>query len=72
MKKNTRKHVKWAPDKECRKPGKGVLTKLRGEAIFYHVRVAARFFSGVPHPHLLGVCRPNFFCERLDVTSGLP
>lgn len=23
------------------------------------VRVAARFFSGVPHPHLLGVCRPN-------------
>jgi hypothetical protein len=25
------------------------------------VRVAARFFSGVPHPHLLGVCCPNFF-----------
>jgi hypothetical protein len=25
------------------------------------VRVAARFFSGVPHPHLLGVCCPNFY-----------
>ncbi len=23
------------------------------------VRVAVRFFSGVPHPHLLGVCCPN-------------
>src|SRR6185503_4350057 len=25
------------------------------------VRVAVRFFSGVPHPHLLGVCCPNIF-----------
>jgi hypothetical protein len=25
------------------------------------VRVAVRFFSGVPHPHLLGVCCPNPF-----------
>jgi hypothetical protein len=25
-----------------------------------NIRVAARFFSGVPHPHLLGVCCPNF------------
>jgi hypothetical protein len=24
------------------------------------IRVAARFFSGVPHPHLLGVCCPDF------------
>ena len=23
------------------------------------IRVAVRFFSGVPHPHLLGVCCPN-------------
>jgi hypothetical protein len=26
------------------------------------VRVAVRFFSGVPHPHLLGVCCPTLFC----------
>jgi hypothetical protein len=26
--------------------------------------VAARFFSRVPHPHLLGVCRPNRFFKR--------
>jgi hypothetical protein len=25
------------------------------------IRVAARFFSGVPHPHLLGVCCPDIF-----------
>ncbi len=25
------------------------------------VRVAVRFFRGVPHPHLLGVCYPNLF-----------
>ena len=25
------------------------------------IRVAVRFFSGVPHPHLLGVCCPNIF-----------
>ena len=25
------------------------------------VRVAERFFSGVPHPHLLGVRRPDWF-----------
>ena len=25
------------------------------------IRVAERFFSGVPHPHLLGVCCPNIF-----------
>ncbi len=25
------------------------------------IRVTARFFSGVPHPHLLGVCCPNRF-----------
>ena len=25
------------------------------------IRVAVRFFSGVPHPHLLGVCCPNQF-----------
>jgi hypothetical protein len=31
------------------------------------VRVAARFFSGVPHPHLRGVCCPNFFFFWLDV-----
>jgi hypothetical protein len=24
------------------------------------IRAAARFFSGVPHPHLLGVCCPDF------------
>jgi hypothetical protein len=23
------------------------------------IRAAARFFSGIPHPHLLGVCCPN-------------
>ena len=25
------------------------------------IRVTARFFSGVLHPHLLGVCCPNLF-----------
>jgi len=29
------------------------------------IRVAARFFSGVPHPHLLGVCRPDFFTAKM-------
>ena len=28
------------------------------------VRVAARFFSGVPHPHLRGVCCPNHNCVQ--------
>ena len=28
------------------------------------VRAAARFFSGVPHPHLLGVCGPNASSPR--------
>jgi hypothetical protein len=27
------------------------------------IRVAARFFSGVPHPHLLGVCCPDFISK---------
>jgi len=25
------------------------------------VRVTVRFFRGIPHPHLLGVCRPDIF-----------
>jgi hypothetical protein len=29
------------------------------------VRVAVRFFSGVPHPHLLGVCCPNPLFEKI-------
>jgi hypothetical protein len=28
------------------------------------IRVAARFFSGVPHPHLLGVCCPDFLIVK--------
>ena len=35
------------------------LTKLRPLRYTDPVRVAVRFFSGVPHPHLLGVCCPN-------------
>ena len=32
------------------------------------IRVAVRFFSGVPHPHLLGVCCPNrlSFCKKMN------
>jgi hypothetical protein len=47
-----------------------LLTKESGIAIlrqiFDLIRVTARFFSGVLHPHLLGVCCPNlsfFFGE---------
>jgi hypothetical protein len=29
------------------------------------IRVAARFFSGIPHPHLLGVC-PRVFLKAPD------
>jgi len=36
------------------------LTKGPLVSYFYLVRVAVRFFSGVPHPHLLGVCCPDF------------
>ena len=34
------------------------------------IRVAVRFFSGVPHPHLLGVCCPNrFFLYTFSVDA---
>ena len=37
------------------------------------VRAAVRFFSGVPHPHLLGVCCPNIFPSfRLTLTGHFP
>ena len=35
------------------------LTVLGATMHTRRVRMAARFFSGVPHPHLLGVCHPN-------------
>jgi hypothetical protein len=40
-----------------------VLTKDWTVAILAQnlIRVTARFFSGVLHPHLLGVCCPNLF-----------
>jgi hypothetical protein len=31
------------------------------------VRVAARFFSGVPHPHLLGVRCPDWFPSDISL-----
>ncbi|HEY5234322.1 MAG TPA: hypothetical protein VIK35_12380 [Verrucomicrobiae bacterium] len=37
--------------------------KLRKRHIDF-IRVAARFFSGVPHPHLLGVCCPDFHTSK--------
>ena|SRR6185436_9620049 len=45
-----------------------VLTKDGTVAILAQnlIRVTARFFSGVLHPHLLGVCCPNLFCSRGD------
>jgi hypothetical protein len=37
------------------------------------VRAAVRFFSGVPHPHLLGVCCPNIFPSfRLTLAERFP
>jgi hypothetical protein len=43
-----------------------VLTKDGTVAILAQnlIRVTARFFSGVLHPHLLGVCCPNLFFLR--------
>src|ERR1043166_803307 len=43
-----------------------VLTKRKRVAILPQnlIRVTARFFSGVLHPHLLGVCCPNLFSAR--------
>ena len=38
-----------------------VLTKIEWFFNNVAIRVAVRFFSGVPHPHLLGVCCPNIF-----------
>ena len=36
------------------------------------IRAAARFFCGVPHTHLLGVCCPDhFFLNRLTVNRLL-
>ena len=38
-------------------------TKI-GEKYAHPIRAAARFFCGVPHTHLLGVCCPDhFFCR---------
>jgi hypothetical protein len=37
-----------------------LLTNRRKSVTLIFIRVAARFFSGVPHPHLLGVCCPDF------------
>jgi len=36
------------------------------------IRVAVRFFSGVPHPHLLGVCCPNISDFGLTLTREFP
>ena len=38
------------------------------------IRVAVRFFSGVPHPHLLGVCCPNhpFLLDPRAVEKNSP
>ena len=35
------------------------------------VRVAARFFSGVPHPHLLGVRRPDWFPSEMILNNSV-
>jgi hypothetical protein len=34
------------------------------------VRVTERFFSGVPHPHLLGVCHPGILETRPSNHAG--
>jgi hypothetical protein len=34
------------------------------------VRVTARFFSGVPHPHLLGVCHPDILFGAIGSVAG--
>jgi hypothetical protein len=37
--------------------------RVRVNEVRILIRVAVRFPSGIPHPHLLGVCCPNhFFC----------
>jgi hypothetical protein len=36
---------------------------------FTLIRVAERFFSGVPHPYLLGVCCPNLIRLLIDVAG---
>ncbi len=36
------------------------------------VRVAGRFFSGVLHPHLLGVCSPGFFFHEQPLLALQP
>ena len=35
------------------------------------IRVAVRFFSGVPHPHLLGVCYPDILIFSFGLTFEL-
>jgi hypothetical protein len=40
--------------------------KIAGLA-FLRIRVTARFLSGIPHPHLLGVCRPNLLFLSFDL-----
>jgi hypothetical protein len=52
------------------------LTKLSRVLLFAvekkdFVRVAVRFFSGVPHPHLLGVCCPNVFLRQAEILADL-
>ncbi len=46
-----------------------VLTKDGPVAILARnlIRVTARFFSGVLHPHLLGVCCPNLSFLRGEI-----
>jgi len=60
LKNRLRKAKRFAAREKSRFAGdKGVDKKLRERHICL-IRVAARFFSGVPHPHLLGVCCPDF------------
>lgn len=40
------------------------LTKCCKTVTLGAIRVAVRFFSGVPHPHLLGVCCPDFITDK--------
>ena len=52
------------PTKSLRFPRKvRALTILEQALRIVGIRVAVRFFSGVPHPHLLGVCCPNRFAK---------
>ncbi len=57
--------VRWRTFPERRIDFPDVVPKLKS------IRAAGRFFSGVPHPHLLGVCSPNPFFRPLSCETNV-